>query len=163
MMNLFENLQRLNENNNKVNCEDVKSEVVETELKEEENLEEGKILKDEKDMEHIVESAQLRSFTGKDSWTWGGATNFADGDSPMIAESDFATLIVSGPDSGDTDGATVSIYYGDPESEITEYGFKCYDNKELALKDARVLVKLIDDEIDVSQLKRFGFEIMSFK
>lgn len=127
------------------------------------NLDESKIVKDEKDIEQIVESAQLRRFTGSDSWTWGGATNFADGEPPMIAESDFATLIVSGPDCGDDEGATVSIYYGDPESEITEYGFKCYDNKELALKDAKILIKLLDDEVDEAQLSRFGFEIMSFR
>ena len=141
MSNLFENLQLMKENANKPAI----------------------FLKDEKDIEQVVENIQLRSFTGTDSMSWGGATNFADGTSPMIAESDFATLIVSGPDGGDDDGATVAIYYGDPESDLTEYGFKCYDNKELALKDARVLIKLLDDEIDESQLRRFGFEIMSFR
>ena len=124
---------------------------------------EAAILKDEKDMEKIVESAELRRFSGNDSWTWGGATDFADGEPPMIAESDFATLIVSGPEFGEDDGATIAIYYGDPESEITEYAFKGYETKELGLKDARVLIKLIDDEIDEAQLKRFGFEVMSFK
>lgn len=154
IMNLFENLQ--------IMCESELEQIENTEtiVEDEEELDEASILEDEKDIEKVVETATLRRFTGEDSWTWGGATDFTDGEPPMIAESDFATLIVCGPDGGDEEGATVSIYYGDPEAAKPEWGFKCYDNKDLALKDARILVKLIDSEIDEDQLKRFGFELM---
>ena len=38
---------------------------------------------------------------------------------------------------------------------------KSYDDKETALKDAKLLVNIVDDEeVDVNQLKRFGFELM---
>lgn len=134
MMNLFENLQKMNE---------------------------SKIIKDEKDIKHVVENTELRQFTGRDHMSWGGEHAFADGSEPMIADGEYATILVGqSDDQVGTEQACISIYYGDPEADNLHWGFKIYDDKESAIKDAKFLVKLVDDEIDENQLVRFGFEIV---
>ena len=115
-------------------------------------------LKDENETNNVVESAQLRQFTGKDYWGWGGAEKFADGSEPLIAEGEGAVMIISGPDMpGDDEYATIGLYYGEDDDK---WAWKSYDTKEIAIKDAKILLNLIDEEIDETQLKRFGFEIM---
>lgn len=106
----------------------------------------------------IVESTELRPFTGIDSAGWGGVHNFADDTKPMIAEGEFATLLVGRSDDDvNSETATISIYFGeDGES----WGWKSCANKEIAIKDAKVLAKLVDEEIDIEQLERFGFEML---
>lgn len=105
----------------------------------------------------FLKEAELRTMTGQDLLNYQGANNFADGTKPFIAEGKGGTLLVAGSD--DDDGTVlISIYYG-PDGD--QWAWKSYDDKETALKDARVLVNLIDDEeVDVTQLKRFGFEIL---
>ena len=138
MSNLFENLQLMKENANKP----------------------AKILKDEKDIEQVSESTELRPFTGRDHMTWGGEHNFADGSAPLIVDGEFATILVGqSDDQVGTEEACISIYYGDPEEDM-HWGFRIYDDKESAVKDAKILAKLADDEIDKSQLTRFGFEFV---
>ena len=67
------------------------------------------------------------------------------------------TLLVSGSDENDGT-ALISIYYG---QNGDQWAWKSYDDKETALKDAKLLVNIVDDEeVDVNQLKRFGFELM---
>lgn len=122
---------------------------------------ESAVIKDEKDIEQIVESTELRQFTGRDHMTWGGEHDFADGSKPLIADGEFATILVGqSDDQVGTEAACISIYYGDPEADNPHWGFKIYDDKESAIKDARLLTKLVDDEIDEAQLLRFGFEIV---
>ena len=129
---------------------------------EDEELEESKIIKDEKDIEQVVENTALRPFDSRDHAGWGGVHNFADGSEPMIVDGEFATILVGQSDEQvGTEEACISIYYGDPEADSPEWGFKCYDDKESAIKDAKILAKLADDEVDVNQLKRFGFEIVA--
>lgn len=112
-------------------------------------------------MKTANESTELRPFTGRDHTTWGGEHNFADGSSPMIVDGEFATILVGqSDDQVGTEDACISIYYGDPESDVPQWGFKCYDNKESAIKDAKILAKLADEEIDENQLIRFGFDIV---
>ena len=48
----------------------------------------------------------------------------------------------------------------DSEADTPQWGFKNYTNKESAIKDAKFLAKLADEEIDEEQLRRFGFEIV---
>jgi hypothetical protein len=112
-------------------------------------------------MKKVNESTELRPFTGRDHMTWGGEHNFADGSKPMIVDGEFATILVGqSDDQVGTEDACISIYYGDPESDAPQWAFKIYDNKESAMKDARILAKLVDEEIDENQLKRFGFDIV---
>lgn len=104
-----------------------------------------------------LKEATLKSMSGVDSYAWQGANDFADGTKPFIAEGEGGTLLVSGSDENDGT-ALISIYYG-PDGD--QWAWKSYDNKEIALKDAKLLVNIIDDEeVDVNQLKRFGFDIM---
>lgn len=104
-----------------------------------------------------LKEATLKSMSGVDSYAWQGANDFADGTKPFIAEGEGGTLLVSGSDENDGT-ALISIYYG-PDGD--QWAWKSYDDKETALKDARLLVNIIDDEeVDVNQLKRFGFELM---
>lgn len=148
-MNLFESLQLMKESTGiSITTNDLKNE--------------SQILKNEKDIEQVVESTELRPFTGRDHMTWGGEHNFADGSEPMIVDGEFATILVGQSDEQvGTEEACISIYYGDPDADNLSWGFKNYDNKESALKDAKILAKLADDEIDESQLTRFGFEIVA--
>lgn len=132
------------------------------ELKFADKIEEAAILKDEKDMEQVVENTELRPFTSRDHAGWGGVHNFADDSSPMIVDGELATILVGQSDEQvGTEEATISIYYGDPEADSPHWAFKGYDNKESAVKDAKVLARLADEEIDESQLNRFGFEIVA--
>ena len=104
-----------------------------------------------------LKEATLKSMSGVDSYAWQGANDFADGTKPFIAEGEGGTLLVSGSDENDGT-ALISIYYG-PDGD--QWAWKSYNDKETALKDARLLVNIIDDEeVDVNQLKRFGFELM---
>lgn len=131
------------------------------ELKFKDKIEESKILKDEKDIEQVVENTELRPFDSRDHMTWGGEHNFADGSKPMIVDGEFATILVGQSDEQvGTENACISIYYGDPEASTPQWGFKNYNNKESAIKDAKVLARLADDEIDESQLERFGFTLV---
>lgn len=128
-MNLFENLQNMNESDAN---------------------------------EPVIENTELRPFSGRDHMTWGGEHNFADGSKPLIVDGEFATILVGQSDEQvGTEDACISIYYGDPEAETSNWGFKNYDSKESAIKDAKILAKLVDEEIDESQLVRFGFEIVA--
>jgi len=122
---------------------------------------ESAILKDEKDIEQVVESTTLRPFDSRDHAGWGGVHDFADGSSPMIVDGEFATILVGQSDEEvGTESATVSIYYGDPEADAPQWAFKGYNDKESAIKDAKFFAKLADEEIDESQLERFGFTIV---
>lgn len=104
-----------------------------------------------------LKEATLKPMTKEDSFGWQGANNFADGTQPYIADGKGGTLIVSGSDEND-ESALISIYYG-PDDD--QWAWKSYADKETALKDAKLLVNIIDDEeVDVNQLKRFGFELM---
>lgn len=104
-----------------------------------------------------LKEAVLKSMTKEDSFGWQGANNFSDGTQPYIADGDGGTFIVSGSDENDG-SALISIYYG-PDND--QWAWKSYDSKEAALKDAKLLVNIVDDEeVDVNQLKRFGFELM---
>ena len=104
-----------------------------------------------------LKEATLKSMSGVDSYAWQGANDFADGTKPFIAEGEGGTLLVSGSDENDGT-ALISIYYG-PDGD--QWAWKSYDDKETALKDAKLLVNIVDDEeVDVNQLKRFDFEIM---
>lgn len=104
-----------------------------------------------------LKEATLKSMSGVDSYAWQGANDFADGSKPLIAEGKGGTLIVAGSDENDG-SALISIYYG-PDGD--QWAWKSYDDKETALKDAKLLVNIVDDEeVDVNQLKRFDFEIM---
>ena len=183
-MNLFENLQNMNESNidNSITREEM-IEFIKTDWDAEEALDyvfsmlddktveelylnmkeyiefnpnkfEAMIIKDEKDIEQVIESTELKPMSGTDILAWQGANDFADGSKPLIAYGDGGTLIVSGSDENDG-SALISIYYG-PDGD--QWAWKSYDSKEAAIKDARILVKLIDDEVDTKQLNRFGFE-----
>ena len=104
-----------------------------------------------------LKEATLKSMSGVDSYAWQGANDFADGTKPFIAEGEGGTLLVSGSDENDGT-ALISIYYG-PDDD--QWAWKSYADKETALKDAKLLVNIVDDEeVDVNQLKRFGFELM---
>ena len=104
-----------------------------------------------------LKEASLKPMTKEDSFGWQGANNFADGTQPYIADGKGGTLIVSGSDEND-ESALISIYYG-PDDD--QWAWKSYADKETALKDAKLLVNIVDDEeVDVNQLKRFGFELM---
>ena len=104
-----------------------------------------------------LKEALLKPMTKEDSFGWQGANNFADGTQPYIADGKGGTLIVSGSDEND-ESALISIYYG-PDDD--QWAWKSYADKETALKDAKLLVNIVDDEeVDVNQLKRFGFELM---
>ena len=104
-----------------------------------------------------LKEATLKSMSGVDSYAWQGANDFADGTKPFIAEGEGGTLLVSGSDENDGT-ALISIYYG-PDGD--QWAWKSYDDKETALKDAKLLVNIVnDEEVDVNQLKRFGFELM---
>ena len=104
-----------------------------------------------------LKEATLKSMSGVDSYAWQGANDFADGTKPFIAEGEGGTLLVSGSDENDGT-ALISIYYG-PNGD--QWAWKSYDDKETALKDAKLLVNIVnDEEVDVNQLKRFDFEIM---
>ena len=104
-----------------------------------------------------LKEAALKPMTKEDSFGWQGANNFADGTQPYIADGKGGTLIVSGSDENDR-SALISIYYG-PDDD--QWAWKSYNDKETALKDAKLLVNIVDDEeVDVNQLKRFGFELM---
>ena len=128
------------------------------ELKFADKLEEAAIIKDEKDIEQVVENTTLRPFDTRDYVGWGGAHKFSDGSAPMIVDGEYATIIVSQSDEQvGTDEATIAIYYGDVDADENHWSFKGYDDKESAIKDAKILAKLVDDEIDESQLDRFGF------
>lgn len=118
---------------------------------------ESSIMKNKKDNKQVTESIELKTFSDYDWQGWQGAVNFADGEDPMIAEGDCASLIVDG-DEDNANGARISIYFGE---DIDHWGFKTYDSKESAIKDAKVLTRLLDDEIDESQLKRFGFTVVA--
>ncbi|MDY5929910.1 MAG: hypothetical protein SPJ27_07740 [Candidatus Onthovivens sp.] len=105
----------------------------------------------------FLKEAVLKPMTKEDSFGWQGANNFADGTQPYIADGKGGTIIVSGSDENDG-SALISIYYG-PDDD--QWAWKSYDSKETALKDAKLLVNIVDDkEVDVNQLKRFGFELM---
>lgn len=105
----------------------------------------------------FLKEAELRTMTGTDLLNYQGANNFDDGTKPFIAEGKGGTLIIAGSDENDG-SALISIYYG-PDGD--RWAWKSYDDKETALKDAKLLVNIVDDEeVDVNQLKRFDFEIM---
>lgn len=105
----------------------------------------------------FLKEAELRTMTGTDLLNYQGANNFDDGTKPFIAEGKGGTLIIAGSDENDG-SALISIYYG-PDGD--RWAWKSYDDKETALKDAKLLVNIVnDEEVDVNQLKRFGFELM---
>lgn len=105
----------------------------------------------------FLKEAALKPMNDTDLLNYQGANNFADGTKPFIAEGKGGTFIVAGSDENDG-SALISIYYG-PDSD--QWAWKSYDDKETALKDAKWLVNIVDDEeVDVNQLKRFGFELM---
>lgn len=106
----------------------------------------------------FLKEATLKPMSKEDSFGWQGANNFADGSKPLIAEGKGGILIVSGSDENDG-SALISIYYGPDDGD--QWAWKSYDNKEVAIKDAKLLVNIIDnEEVDANQLKRFGFELM---
>ena len=154
IINLFENLQIMNECDESEYNElgiDTRTgkpfgvhydpDTPEVEFEDEE-LEESSILKDEKDVEQVVESTTLKPFDTRDRAAWGGVHNFADDSSPMIVDGEFATILVGQSDEQvGTEEATISIYYGDPEADNPHWGFRGYNDKESAIKDAKILAK----------------------
>lgn len=105
----------------------------------------------------IKEATELRSFTKVDWYGWGGVSRFGDGSEPLIADGEFATLIIGGDDETEG-GAILSISYGDGENPHEAH--KVYDSKEDAVEDSEYFLRLIDKEINVSQIKRLGFDII---
>ena len=102
-----------------------------------------------------MQEAELRTITGPDSFAWQGVSKFPDGTTPMISEGKYGTMVIGVPDGEDI--IMTSIYYGDKNQK---WCWKSYIDKESAIKDGRILAKLLDDEIDEDQLKRFGFELI---
>lgn len=102
-----------------------------------------------------MQEAELRAMTGPDSFAWQGVSKFPDGSAPMISEGEYGTMVIGVPDGEDT--IMTSIYYGDKNQK---WCWKTYNNKESAIKDGKILSKLLDDEIDEDQLERFGFELI---
>lgn len=128
------------------------------ELKFADKIEEAAILKDDKDLEKVVEATELRTMSGTDIYAWQGAADFKDGSKPLIADGEYATMIVSGPDSSDSDEAMIGIYFGD---ENEHWAMSTFISKEKAIKYAKMLLPLLNEEIDDYDLKRFGFEIVA--
>ncbi len=104
----------------------------------------------------MLKEATLKPMSGTDLLNYQGANNFADGTKPFIAEGKGGTFLIAGSDEKDGK-ALITIYYG-PDGD--QWAWKSYSDKETALEDGRLLVNLIDEEINVMQLKRFGFELM---
>ena len=101
-----------------------------------------------------VKPAELRTMSGTDIYAWQGANDFKDGSKPLIADGEYATMIVSGPDSSDSDEAIISIYFGD---ENEHWATSTFISKEKAIKYAKMLLPLLNEEIDDYYLKRFVF------
>lgn len=99
---------------------------------------------------------ELREFTGRDFYAYQGAEDFTDGSKPFIAEGNEGIMIVCGSETGDGT-AVISVYFG---MDGDKWGFKSSDNKEEALKDAKILTSLLDEEFDADQLRRFGFTVV---
>lgn len=108
--------------------------------------------------EKEVKPAELRTMSGTDIYAWQGAADFKDGSKPLIADGEYATMIVSGPDSSDSDEAMIGIYFGD---ENEHWAMSTFISKEKAIKYAKMLLPLLNEEIDDYDLKRFGFEIVA--
>lgn len=104
----------------------------------------------------FLKEATLKPMSGTDLLNYQGANNFSDGTKPFIAEGKGGTFLIAGSDEKDGK-ALITIYYG-PDGD--QWAWKSYSDKETALEDGRLLVNLIDKEINIMQLKRFGFELM---
>ncbi len=102
-----------------------------------------------------LKEAELRAMTGPDSFAWQGVNKFPDGSAPMISEGKYGIMVIGVPDGEDI--IMTSIYYGNKNQK---WCWKSYIDKESAIKDGKILSKLLDDEIDEDQLKRFGFELI---
>lgn len=106
----------------------------------------------------ITESIELEPLVPPHSYAWQGVNDFSDGTTPLWAESEYATLLVGGAE--DKSGySVISIYFGE-DYENPSWGFKSYEDKDSAIKDAKVLIKMLDSEIDKNQLIRFGFTMV---
>lgn len=101
----------------------------------------------------MVKESNLKTMTDQDRTGYQGVNNFPNGNEPMIADGKCGLLVIGGAD-GEPDMTIVSLYYG-PDSD--RWAWKLYDNQDEAIKDANLFTKLLDDEIDTIQLKRFGF------
>lgn len=99
---------------------------------------------------------ELREFTGADFYGWQGADLFADGSKPFLAVGEEGTLIVCGSETKDGT-AVIMVYFGD---DCDKWAFKSIDTKEQALKDAKILVAMLDEEFDEAQFHRFGFTVV---
>ena len=108
--------------------------------------------------EKEVKPAELRTMSGTDIYAWQGAADFKDGSKPLIADGEYATMIVSGPDSSDSDEAMIGIYFGD---ENEHWAMSTFISKEKAIKYAKMLLPLLNEEIDDYDLTRCGFEIVA--
>lgn len=102
-----------------------------------------------------MQEAELRTMSDKDSYVWQNGSTFSDGSKPLISEGEYGTMIIA-PSEDDDEMIITSIYYG-PDKD--QWAWKSYIDKESAVKDGKILSKLLDDEIDTNQLKRFGFEL----
>lgn len=101
-----------------------------------------------------MNEADLKTMSSVDEYAWQGVENFPDGEKPMISEGEYGILVIGGTN-GEENTITLSIYYG-PDGD--QWAWKSYTDKATAIKDAKIFSKLLDDEIDVAQLDRFGFE-----
>lgn len=120
---------------------------------------ESAIIKDEKDIEKVVESTEFRQFTTRDWAAWGGAEKFKDGSEPLILEGEYATLIVGGPGAEeDEDGVYISIYYGDDDNPHS--AFRVFSSKEQAIKFVNRIKTIVDEEVDEEELKNLTFDLV---
>lgn len=102
----------------------------------------------------IKKEADLKTMSGVDEYAWQGVENFPDGEKPMISKGKYGTLVIGGTNE-EKNTIILSIYYG-PDGD--RWAWKSYSDKATAIKDAKFFSKLLDDEIDIAQLDRLGFE-----
>lgn len=107
-------------------------------------------------MHKVQEDTELRPISGPDIWAWQGANNFADGSAPLIAETEYATMIVSGSDEKDG-SSVVAIYYGNDDDK---WAFKEFATKEDGIKGAKMWMDLIEEPVDEEELKTAGFTLV---
>lgn len=96
---------------------------------------------------------ELRNFAGTDFYAYQGATDFPNGDKPMIAEGENAILLVSGIDSHTDFG--IQIICDDFEA------FKVYENAERAKSDAKIFCQILDCDLTKEFFEDIGFLVVN--
>lgn len=92
---------------------------------------------------------ELRRFTGTDHYGFQGATDFPNGEKPMIAEGENAILIVSGFDSNKEFG--IDIIANKFEA------MKIYEDVERAISDAKIFSQTLDSNLTEEFFQGCGF------